>query len=66
MTVRKTNADLPGLREAATADPAARAFLFWSRMPVAEIYPDRIVLRDQRYMDPRVGDRFSVTLRPPR
>ena len=47
-------------------DPAARAFLFWSRMPVAELHPDRIVLRDQRFMDPRIGDRFSVTLRPPK
>jgi len=65
MTVRKTNANWPGLREAAAADPAARAFLFWSRMPVAEVYPDRIVLRDQRFMDPRVGDRFSVTVKLP-
>ena len=46
-------------------DPAAQAFLFWSRMPIAELHPDRIVLRDQRFMDPRIGDRFSVTLRPP-
>jgi len=34
-------------------------------MPVAEVYPDRIVLRDQRFMDPRVGDRFSVTVKLP-
>jgi inner membrane protein len=65
MEVRRTNENVPGLRDAAAADPAARAFLFWSRMPVAELHEDRIVLRDQRFMDPRVGDRFSVTLRPP-
>jgi inner membrane protein len=47
-------------------DPAAQAFLFWSRMPVAELHPDRIILRDQRFMDPRIGDRFSVTLGPPK
>jgi len=61
----KTNMDDPRIAEWAKADPAARAFLFWSRMPVAELHPDRIVLRDQRYMDPRIGDRFTVTLRPP-
>ena len=47
-------------------DPAARAFLFWRRMPIAELHADRIVLRDQRFMDPRVSRNFSVTLRPPR
>lgn len=66
MEVRRTNESASGLRDAAAADPAARAFLFWSRMPVAELHEDRIVLRDQRFMDPRVGDRFSVTLRPPK
>ena len=47
-------------------DPAAQAFLFWSRMPIAELHADRIILRDQRFMDPRIGDRFTVTLRPPK
>ena len=56
----------PRIAEWSQHDPAARAFLFWSRMPVAELHPDRIVLRDQRFMDPRIGDRFTVTLRPPK
>lgn len=47
-------------------NPAAQAFLFWSRMPVAELHEDRIILRDQRFMDPRTARQFSVTLTPPR
>lgn len=47
------------------ADPAARAFLFWSRMPVAETDGDAIVLRDQRYMQPLARDRFTVRLTAP-
>ena len=60
-----TNMTDPRIAAWSKGDPAAQAFLFWSRMPVAELHPDRIVLRDQRFMDPRIGDRFSVTLRPP-
>lgn len=47
------------------ADPAARAFLFWARMPVAETDGDAIVLRDQRYMQPLARDRFTVRLTAP-
>ncbi|MDM8010162.1 MAG: metal-dependent hydrolase [Parasphingorhabdus sp.] len=36
------------------------AFLFWSRMPVLQGVGSRITVRDQRFMDPLVGDRFSV------
>ena len=61
-----TNMADPRIAEWSKNDPAAQAFLFWSRMPVAELHADRIVLRDQRFMDPRIGDRFTVTLRPPR
>ncbi|MBL0914893.1 MAG: metal-dependent hydrolase [Sphingopyxis sp.] len=46
-------------------DPAARAFLFWSRMPVAEPDGDAIVLRDQRYMQPLARDRFTVRVKAP-
>ncbi len=42
----------------------ADAFLFWSRMPVLEMNDNALVVRDQRFEDPRVGDRF--TLRMPR
>lgn len=63
---RPTNMADPRIAEWSQHDPAARAFLFWSRMPVAELHADRIVLRDQRFMDSRVSRNFSVTLRPPK
>jgi inner membrane protein len=44
----------------ATASDDASAFLFWSRMPVIEANGSNITVRDQRFMDPLVGDRFSV------
>ncbi len=41
------------------------AFLFWARMPYAEIseHEDgiRVTVRDARFSDPMVGDRFAVT-----
>src|SRR5690606_32710546 len=44
-------------------DPDARAFLFWSRMPVVE--PSGATLRvwDQRFADPIGSDRFALVLR---
>jgi inner membrane protein len=50
------------IRAAMERDPDARAFLFWSRMPVATVEKDAIVIRDQRFMDPRVGDRFTLRI----
>jgi inner membrane protein len=64
LTVRKTNITDPRIALWAKYDPAAQAFLFWSRMPVAELHDDRIILRDQRFMDPRTAAQFSVTLLP--
>jgi inner membrane protein len=61
-----TNMSDPRIAEWAKSDTAARAFLFWSRMPIAELHEDLIVLRDQRFMDPRTARQFSVTLRPPK
>ncbi|NRD88438.1 metal-dependent hydrolase [Sphingopyxis sp. BSNA05] len=43
-----------------TASDDAAAFLFWSRMPVIEGDGSNMTVRDQRFMDPLVGDRFSV------
>jgi inner membrane protein len=40
-----------------------RAFLFWSRMPVAQRDGDEVVLRDQRYMQPLARDRFTVRVK---
>jgi inner membrane protein len=60
-----TNMSDPRIALWAKQNPDAQAFLFWSRMPIAELHEDRIILRDQRFMDPLVVDRFAVTLRPP-
>jgi inner membrane protein len=61
-----TNMADPRIAQWARHDPAARAFLFWSRMPVAEPHEDRIVLTDQRFGDSPARANFTVTLRPPR
>jgi inner membrane protein len=55
----------PRIAQRAKGDSQAEAFLFWSRMPVAELHGDRIVLRDQRFMDSPAAGSFTVTLRPP-
>ncbi|MEQ1537329.1 MAG: metal-dependent hydrolase [Sphingorhabdus sp.] len=49
------------------ADPGsdAAAFLFWSRMPVLEQQDDALIIRDQRFMDPRIGDRFLLRIPVP-
>jgi inner membrane protein len=57
--------DAMRLRLWAEADPAARAFLFWARMPVAARDGDAIVLHDQRYMQPLARDRFMVHVTAP-
>lgn len=39
------------------------AFLFWSRAPFAERAPDgSVILRDARFYDPRVRNRFAVAM----
>jgi inner membrane protein len=50
----------------AISDPNARAFLFWSRMPVIteDSKSGKIVLADQRFANPLVADRFSVEVMP--
>ncbi len=46
----------------------AKAFLFWARMPViserAKGAKGEIVVSDQRFVDPMVGDRFTVRIKP--
>jgi inner membrane protein len=44
----------------------AAAFLFWSRMPVLQQTDKEIVIRDQRFMDPRIGDRFTLRIPAPK
>jgi len=46
--------------EVARSSKDGAAFLFWSRMPVITAVGARVTVRDQRFMDPLVGDRFTV------
>lgn len=62
---KPTGIDDPRLATWVKADPAARAFLFWARMPVAETAGDAIMLRDQRYMQDFARDRFAVRVTAP-
>lgn len=65
VTGKPTGMDDPRLATWVKADPTARAFLFWSRMPVAQSEGDAILLRDQRFMHPLAQDRFQVRLTAP-
>lgn len=65
MTVRKTNMADPRIAAWSAQNADARAFLFWSRMPVAEVSADRIVLRDQRFMQAEGRGPFRVELKAP-
>jgi inner membrane protein len=60
-----TGMDDPRLANWAKVNPAARAFLFWSRMPVAQKDGEAILLRDQRFMHPLAQDRFQIRLTAP-
>ena len=64
--LKPTNMSDPRIQQWAKADPDAQAFLFWSRMPLAELHDDHIILSDQRFTDPRVASRFQITLRAPK
>ncbi|NCN85739.1 MAG: metal-dependent hydrolase [Sphingomonadales bacterium] len=46
--------------EVARLSKDGAAFLFWSRMPVVTAVGARVTVKDQRFMDPLVGDRFTV------
>jgi inner membrane protein len=52
----------PAARDMAARDKDARAFLFWSRMPVIRSNGTDVTLSDQRFDNPMVSDRFTVTL----
>lgn len=64
LAMRKTNFDPVRLARQAETDPAMRTFLFWSRFPVVVNRGGGQILMDQRFMDPRIGDKFSVRLAP--
>lgn len=59
-----TNMADPRIAAWAKGDPQAEAFLFWSRMPVAEVGPKGILLTDQRFMDSPARSNFTVELKP--
>ncbi len=44
----------------------AAAYLFWSRMPVLKTTDKETTIRDQRFTDPRVGDRFTLRIAKPK
>lgn len=55
------NADDPRIAAIAATNSEVRAFLSWSRMPVAEFGADgSLTLTDQRYRHPLAVDRFRV------
>lgn len=60
---RAAQCRLPDFTEARRTNSQLDAFLFWSRAPFLTRAPDgSVILRDARFTDPRVGDRFSVAL----
>ncbi len=48
------------ISQVAASNDNAFAFIFWSRMPILNIGGTQVTVRDQRFMAPLVGDRFSV------
>lgn len=52
--------DNPLVERARAADPVVRAFLFWSRMPIARVEKGQLVIQDQRFYNPIVRGRFTV------
>lgn len=56
--------DDPRIAHRAAKSPEATAFLFWSRMPIAEPKGDAIVLRDQRFLGMPTAGNFEIELKP--
>ncbi|WP_265561866.1 metal-dependent hydrolase [Sphingomicrobium arenosum] len=50
------------LLRAARGRSDVEAYLFWSRMPVVIERDGRVLLADQRFLDPRVSDSFTIDL----
>jgi inner membrane protein len=59
-----TNMADPRIAQWAKGDPQAEAFLFWSRMPIAQVGPKGILLSDQRFMDNPARSTFTIELKP--
>lgn len=60
---RPIGMDDPRIAPRAERAEEARAFLFWSRMPVAQSIGDTVIVGDQRFQG-GMGGRFSVELKP--
>jgi inner membrane protein len=63
-TIHSSNMADPRIAQWAKGDPQAVAFLFWSRMPVAQVGPKGILLTDQRFMDNPARSTFTIELKP--
>jgi inner membrane protein len=59
------NMNDPNIVSTIKTDKIARAYLFWSRMPIAERQGRDIFVHDQRFNNPIVGDRFTVRVEAP-
>ncbi|MGE3746382.1 MAG: metal-dependent hydrolase [Sphingomonadaceae bacterium] len=55
----------PRVAQAQRTDPHAAAFLFWSRMPVAEVKGRELVITDQRFAGSLAARSFTVRTRLP-
>lgn len=64
LVLRPTNMADPRIAQWVRGDPQARAFLFWSRMPIAEPGPSGIMLKDQRFLGTPTANSFQVELKP--
>ncbi len=63
VTIPDRACNMIGLEEERRTNSQLDAFLFWSRAPFLTRAPDgSVILRDARFTDPRVGDRFSLAL----
>ena len=58
--LKPTGMDDPRVALAAARDHNARAFLFWSRMPLARVDGDELVLSDQRFGNRLTRGTFEV------
>lgn len=54
----------PIVRHSEDLTPAARAFLFWSRMPVVTLEKGNFLLKDQRFLSMPTAGNFEVELKP--
>ena len=64
MLSRPTGINDPRIAPRVARNPDAQAFMFWSRMPIAEVDGDTIILRDQRFFASPTASRFAVELPP--